>query len=515
MHRYVSKVAADPHLLGAPLACALVLAACAKPAEPASADPALEDPASASPEASRDSGLTGLGERDLDAMSVASDLDSAAGREMHSVGADANVETLAARCPSSNDPDAGSLDVWRDALGNHTLADRGQILRCVHKDSMTLAQVGAGPTFGWQGIASNGFELFVVQYVSEGTPGVARAVTGLFYLPSGGPTNVPIAAVEHQTSGMGPSCGPTHNPAITANVALPLVGRGYAVVATDYAGMGVDNGMVSYMNGASEAAATLDAVRALRQFHDPRFDASQLSTDFFVIGHSQGGHAALFTHQYFDPAVGVSLLGSVSFAPGLGNAKDWSASFDNPSKPLGLFDAFAMMSLYAHGLYAGAPDATTWLTASARRSVPSLLHDECTDVGPSLEQMFKTQGALFMPTFLSAAASCGFTAPCPGFEPWSTELESEEPGDFASAVPALLLQGASDAVVLPAQTACIAQRLTARGTPVQACEYAGLDHFSVVPNALPDALLWMAGRRVGIDLSVCTAPLLAQCTLGP
>jgi pimeloyl-ACP methyl ester carboxylesterase len=334
-------------------------------------------------------------------------------------------------------------------------------------------------------------------------------------LPSGGATNVPIAAVEHQTSGMGPSCGPTHNPVITANLALPLVGRGYAVVATDYAGMGVDNGMVSYLNGASEAAATLDAVRALRHFHDPRFDAAQLSADFFVIGHSQGGHAALFTHQYFDPTLGVSLLGSVSFAPGLGNAKDWSASFSDASKPLGLLDAFATMSLYAQRLYVGGPDAATWLTAGAQSSLPTLLHDDCANVGPRLQQTFKTQGALYTPAFLSAAASCGFTAPCAGFEPWSTELESEEPGDFASPVPALLLQGASDTVVLPADTACIAQRLTARGTPVQACEYTGLDHVSVVPNALPDALLWMAGRRVGLDLSVCTTPLWAQCTLRP
>jgi hypothetical protein len=427
--------------------------------------------------------------------------------------ADAAAAPLSTWCPSASDPDAGAPDIWRDALDGRTLADRGRILGCVHRASVTAAQVAANPLFGGQDTATHGYELFAVQYVSEGIPGVARAVTGLFYLPSDGATNVAIAAVEHPTSGIGPLCGPTHDSIITDSVAVPLVGRGYAVVATDYAGMGVDNGMVSYLNGASEAAATLDGVRALRRFHELRFDASQLSADFFAIGHSQGGHAALFTHQYFDATVGVKLLGSVALAPGFGNAKDWSGSFDNASQTVGVLDALPTMMLYAHMLYFGTPDPSTWLTDSAQRSLPSIFRSECGGVGMSVSKQFPTEGALFTSTFLSAAASCGFSAPCPSFEPWSTELESEQPGGFASPAPVLLLQGASDTIVLPAQTACIADRLTTRGTPVQACEYLGLDHMGIVAGAMPDAIRWMAARRAGNTPSVCSLPLLSACTL--
>ncbi len=415
-------------------------------------------------------------------------------------------------CPQAGAADAGSLDVWMDALGSHTLADRGRILGCVHLSSYSVADVAASSYFG-QGSPSNGYELYIVQYVSEGSPGVPKSVTALLYLPSGVGGRVPIAAVDHPTSGMGPGCGATHTPAITDNIAVPLVGRGYAVVATDYAGMGVDNGMTSYLVGASEAAATLDGVRALRAFHETRFDAAQLSTDFFVVGHSQGGHAALFTHALFDAGVGVNLLGSVSFAPGLGNAKDWSQSFDNPSRAVGYFDAFTTMSLYSHMLYAGGPDASTWLTSAAQITLPPVFHDECSMVASSLVSLYPTQGDLFTASFTSGAMGCAFTAPCAGFEPWSTELIAEEPGNFTSTVPALVLQGTADTVVLPAQTMCILNRLAAHGTPFQGCAYSGLDHTSVVAGALPDAIAWMAARRTGQTPAACATNITGTCTL--
>lgn len=424
---------------------------------------------------------------------------------------DASLPLIA--CPQAGDPDAGVLDIWRDALGTHTLADRGAILGCVHQASYTQAQVASNAYFGTQTAPTNGYELYIIQYVSEGAPGVAQSVTALLYLPSGGASDVPIAAVDHPTSGMGPSCGPTHTPAITDNVAIPLVGRGYAVVATDYGGMGVDNGMTSYLVGASEAASTLDGVRALLTFHDARFDAARLSSDFFVVGHSQGGHAALFTQQYFDPSIGVNLLGSVSFAPGLGNAKDWSDSFNDPSQATGYFDVFTTMSLYSHFLYSGGPAASTWLTSGAQTSLPSILHLDCATLTTDLMTLFPTQGDVFPSSFTSAAAACAFSAPCPGFEPWSTSLIGEEPGNFASTAPALVLQGTADTTVYPAQTNCIMNRLAAHGTPAQGCGYAGLDHTSVVAGALPDAIRWMTARRAGQTPNVCPAAIPGTCTL--
>lgn len=414
---------------------------------------------------------------------------------------------------TANCPELGATNIWEDRLGSHTLADRGEILGCAHVATFTQADVSHSQFFpSTIGPATNGYDLLVIQYVSEGRPDVARAVTALLYLPSGGATEVPIVAVDHASSGIGPSCGSSHVPLLTDPLAVPLVGRGYAVVAPDYAGMGVDNGMTSYFVGKAEAAATLDGVRALRRIHAPHFDAPQLGKDFFVAGHSQGGHAALLTHQFFDPTIGVELRGSIAVAPGLGSARDWAASFQGPSRPVSGQETFAAMSLYARMLYAGMPESGTWLSPAAQLTLPKIFHDQCLpSVVFSVQTSFPTLGDLYQPSFLASAAGCNFTDPCPDFEPWASAFVAEQPGRFSSAVPSLILQGLADELVRPSTVACIVDRMKAHGTPVQACGYAGDDHLSVFAKAIPAMVHWMAARRTGATPNVCLAPLDVAC----
>lgn len=410
-------------------------------------------------------------------------------------------------------PELAGSEPWQDQLGARTLADRGALLRVVHAATVSQAELSRSPfSIPSLGPPTNGYELFVLQYVSEGRPGVATAVSALAYLPTGGARGVPLVAIEHGGSGVGPTCGPSHVPLLTDPLAIPLVARGYAVLAPDYAGMGVDNGMTSFLVGAAEAAATLDGVRALRRFHDPRFDAAQLGTDFFVAGHSQGGHAALFTHQLFDPSIGVRLLGSVAIAPGLGSAKQWAKNFSDPARPLGGLETAAAASLYAHALYAGRPDPSTWLSAGAQARLPALLHDVCLPQLPVFcWAAFPTLGDLYQPSFLAAAAACNFDGACPGFEPWASALVANEPGRFTSAVPSLILQGLADTVVEAASTGCIVARMTERRTPVQACAYLGADHVSVLEHAVPDMVRWIIARRAGQTPDRCIARLAATC----
>ena len=70
-----------------------------------------------------------------------------------------------------------------------------------------------------------------------------------------------------------------------------MLAHGYVVVATDYEGLGVP-GVHPYLVGISEAHAVLDSVRAAREL-----PAAQATHRFAVWGHSQGGHAALFTES--------------------------------------------------------------------------------------------------------------------------------------------------------------------------------------------------------------------------
>lgn len=404
-------------------------------------------------------------------------------------------------------------DPWLDRLGAHTLAERGALLYCAHVAEYSREDVARSPFFPPTiGPATNGLSLFIIQYVSEGQRGVARAVTALLSLPSGGLRNLAIVAVGHAFQGMGPWCGPTHAPIVSDPLAIPLVGRGYAVVAPDFAGVGVDNGMTSFLVGASEAAAMLDGVRALRKLRDPRFDAAQLGSDLFVVGHSQGGHAALFTHQFYGNELGVELRGSVALAPGLGSARDWARSLQDPLRPVRSMEIFGAMTLYARAGYDGAPEPNTWLSARAQAELPAMLHDHCSlDLFATIRSTFRTVGDLYQPSFVEAAAGCSFAGPCPRFEPWASTLVAEEPGRISSTVPSLVIEGLADVLVPPATVACVVDRMRTRGTPVQACGYAGEGHATIVTSAAPAVMRWIAARRLGATPDVCPAPLAIAC----
>ena len=95
------------------------------------------------------------------------------------------------------------------------------------------------------------------------------------------------------TTGVAARCAATRIPGSEAvNYVVPELNswlrRGYAVLRTDYEGLGVPGGRFSYFIGHSEARGVLDIVRAARVI-DPR-----IGRRLVIAGHSQGGQAALF-----------------------------------------------------------------------------------------------------------------------------------------------------------------------------------------------------------------------------
>ncbi|RZS43083.1 secretory lipase [Herbihabitans rhizosphaerae] len=150
--------------------------------------------------------------------------------------------------------------------------------------------IGVAPLPGQHWLPGTG-KAYRLTYRTTGPSGPASS-TGALFVPRGTPPpgGWPVISWAHGTFGISDACGPSTtgtNERDTVHLAA-LLEQGYAVAATDYIGLGA-GGVHPYLDGRSEAHAVIDIVRAASTVD------SAVSRTWVVAGHSQGGHAALFT----------------------------------------------------------------------------------------------------------------------------------------------------------------------------------------------------------------------------
>ena len=146
----------------------------------------------------------------------------------------------------------------------------------------------------------------------EGQPAVASGIVMVSDDAPPGPR--PVIAWAHGTTGFARPCGPSLLDEPFVAGALPaeaqLLDRGWALVATDYIGLGTA-GPHPYLIGQGEGRSVLDAVRAAHQH-----DQLDVADETVVWGHSQGGHAALWTGVLAPTyAPEVDIVGVAAIAP--------------------------------------------------------------------------------------------------------------------------------------------------------------------------------------------------------
>ncbi|MFT4286491.1 lipase family protein [Nocardioides sp.] len=127
-------------------------------------------------------------------------------------------------------------------------------------------------------------------YVSEGPAREPRTVTGAVHVPAGpAPRDGwPVLAHAHGTIGVGEHCPISFTLLTEHHAALlaPWIRAGFAVVATDYAGLGTPGGH-PYLHRHTLGANVVDSVLAARRVR------ADLGTRWVTYGGSQGGFAAL------------------------------------------------------------------------------------------------------------------------------------------------------------------------------------------------------------------------------
>ncbi len=103
---------------------------------------------------------------------------------------------------------------------------------------------------------------------------------------------------------------------------LFFASKGYIVSMPDYLGLGDNAGYHPFLHAETEATATLDLMRAVREcLHDSTF--YRLNGKVFITGYSQGGHSAMATLKYiqdhnlnteFNVSAGATLSGPYSLS---------------------------------------------------------------------------------------------------------------------------------------------------------------------------------------------------------
>lgn len=138
----------------------------------------------------------------------------------------------------------------------------------------------------------------LMTYKMLGVNGQETQATALLFepnqpKPAGG---WPIVVWAHGTTGVADICAPSRQ-GLKGNeyFIARLLAEGYAVVAPDYEGLGEPSGqeLHPFLNLKSQAYSITDAVVAAHQHFN-----NSTETRWTVVGHSQGGQAALGAAQY-------------------------------------------------------------------------------------------------------------------------------------------------------------------------------------------------------------------------
>ena len=329
-----------------------------------------------------------------------------------------------------------------------------------------------------------------ILYVSE-RPDGSRAVSGgMLFLPDA-PAPVegrPVVAWEHGTLGMGDACVPSRstNPIGDMTTFLPLMlEQGWVVVATDYVGLGTP-GPNQYLIAESEVRDVVNAVRAARTIPE-----AQAGDRYATFGHSQGGHASIWTgHLGPQYAPELELVGVAAAAPALNLPAIASAQWDTTV-----------------GWVIGSDLIESWPTY-----YPDLPVDEVlTTAGSDAETRLATDCITASALEATAREAFGqqFNTEDPlGIPQWRAAMDDQTPDPLPPTMPAFLAQGTADEVVLAWPNAIVAQDWCDAGSTLSTLWMGGVNHQDAAHVAGPTAFQWMYERFAGMPATTtCELPL--------
>ena len=311
---------------------------------------------------------------------------------------------------------------------------------------------------------------------ADGSPRVVSAVVGLPErpAPSGG---WPLLAWAHGTTGLADRCAPSRGPEFDAGLTQVLreaPSEGYAVVATDYEGLGTA-GPHPYVVNIAEGQNVLDSIRATERLPQGALPASTRSV---IWGHSQGGGAAALAAELAPRyAPEQRIVGAAVGAP--------ATELAELDVPLSTSPFFAYLLMVASGYRAAYPQLPYRQELTARGlGELDRVQTEC-----GSESVLRLRGA---------RASDYLARSVDDLPALRDVLVDNSAGHRPTPVPMFVYQGSKDEQIPVATSAVMVRRMCAAGGyTVTRTVYAGAGHSEAALRAAPDILRYFADRLAG------------------
>lgn len=305
-----------------------------------------------------------------------------------------------------------------------------------------------------------------ILYHSRSATGEDVAASGVVLIPDGKKPPAggwPIIAWAHGAAGVARSCAPSltrnlgHGPFLSMYVNL-----GYAVVATDYTGLGTDF-RNAFLDGPSNAADLIASIPAARAA------VPQLSTRWIVMGEAEGSLAAVAVAEKENEIRDPGYLGSVAIS-GLADVRE---IYEHAADPF-------MLTSLAYGIK----------TVFPQFKVADIL----TEKGLALYQRVEQDCAATGIAGISSAETVK-----PGWEENAFVRQyfaRNNPGQARADGPMMVVSGDADQTIPTAMTSQAIARMCKQGDVVQWQRYA-LESGEVIGASARDQMAWIGARFAG------------------
>jgi pimeloyl-ACP methyl ester carboxylesterase len=315
-----------------------------------------------------------------------------------------------------------------------------------------------------------------ILYHSLSADGRDVATSGVVLIPAGQapPGGWPVIVWAHGTSGVARLCAPSLEKDMEYGEEglMPMVRAGFAVVATDYHGLGTE-GPHEYINKTAQARDVIYSVPAARAA------VPALGRRFVVVGHSQGGLAAWSVAEMQATLRDPDYLGAISVS-GAADPRAILQAMGDPG------DSAAFYLVYmAYAIHVRAPEfkPADMLVGQALARY--------TDV--------TTRGCWFYAyaSFLDAHGGPVLKAGWDRSAGAQKFFAANELGKAPVGGPLLVLTGEADETVPLALVKATVRKACSNGIALSFHSYPGLDHDPTMEKSTPDQLAWVRERFAG------------------